>query len=281
MTDYFDRVCRVVIENENRIVIENSKIHFEIVKSANPQENNSRIEIYNLSRSTRKQITSSNSLVKLYAGYVNNKGLVEIGQGDMSSVRHKRSKTETVTEIYITEGLEKIKVNAVSLTLKDTVYLSTILKDLTEKTGLTFKTIGIDDSLVVQNGYAAIGSPSAVLDELSLIFQFTWSMQNGIIFIRGNKKLNGKETMLLSPYSGLILNPETVKKISRSLSKSNKPLPQDVYSVQAFLQPHLQVYDIVSVESNELKGIYQILKITHNGDTFGNDWYSDMEVVQV
>ena len=104
MAHYFNRVCRVVIENESKIVIEDSKIRFEVIKSCNPQENNGRIEIHNLSLATRKLIAASNSLVKLFAGYANNKGLIEVGQGDISHVRNNRSKTETVTQIYIAEG---------------------------------------------------------------------------------------------------------------------------------------------------------------------------------
>lgn len=281
MTHYFNRVCRVVIENENQIVIEDCKIRFEIIKSCKPQENNGRIEIHNLSLATRKLITASNSLVKLFAGYANNKGLIEVGQGDISSVSNNRSKTETVTQIYINEGQERIKVNSVSLGFKGTVHLTEILNDFSKKTGLTFKTIGVDNSIVVQNGYAAIGAPNIVLDELALSFKFTWSVQNGIILIRGHEKLSSNELMLLTPKTGLILNPETVKKVSRKLAKSPKPLPQNIYNVQALLQPQLQVYDVIAVESSELQGRFQILKISHTGDTRGNDWYSDMEVVQI
>lgn len=281
MAHYFNRVCRVVVENEKKIVIEDCKIVFEIIKSSNPQENNGRIEIYNLSLATRKQIAASNSLVKLYAGYADNKGLIELGQGDISNVRNNRSKTEIVTQIYIHEGQEKIKVNAVSLSFKGNVRLAEILNDFSAKTGLTFKQIGVGSGAAVQSGYAAIGSPDTVLDELSQIFKFTWSVQNGIIIIRGNERLSCHEILLLSPSSGLILNPETVKKVSRKLAKSPAPLPRDVYSIQAFLQPQLQVHDVIAVESSELAGKYQILKISHTGDMRGNDWYSEMEVVAI
>jgi hypothetical protein len=281
MTHYFNRVCKVVIENESKLEIEDCKIRFEIIKSCNPQENNGRIEIYNLSLATRKQIAASNSLVKLFAGYADNKGLIEVGQGDISSVRNNRSKTEIVTQIYIHEGQEKIKTNSVSLGFKGNVHLAEILNDFSSKTGLIFKSIAIDQSASVQNGYSAIGSPDTVLDELALIFKFTWSVQNGIILIRGNEKLNASEILLLSPSTGLILNPETVNKISRKLAKSPAPLPRNIYNVQAFLQPQLQVHDVIALESSELQGRYQILKISHTGDTRGNDWYSDMEVVAI
>jgi hypothetical protein len=278
---YFNRVCKVVIENANQITIEDSRIKFEVIKSCNPQENNGRIEIHNLSPATRRLITAGDSLIKLYAGYQNNKGLIELGQGDISNVTTNRSKTETVTQIYIAEGQKQIKTNSVSISFKGTVQLAEILNDFAAKTGLTFKTIGVNKGASVQNGYAAIGAPDTVLDELALNFKFKWSMQNGIIILRGDEQVSANEIMLLSPSTGLILNPETVKKISRKLAKSPEPLPQNIYSIQALLQPQLQVHDVIALKSSDLSGRYQILKISHTGDTRGNDWYSDMEVQQI
>jgi hypothetical protein len=149
------------------------------------------------------------------------------------------------------------------------------------KTGLTFKSIGVNMGASIQNGYAAIGAPDIVLDELALNFKFKWSMQNGIIILRGDEEVASRDIMLLSPKTGLILNPETVKKISRGLAKSLQALPKNIYSIQAFLQPQSQVHDVIAVESGDLSGRYQILKISHTGDTRGNDWYSDMEVERV
>lgn len=283
---YFDRVCKVVIEGDKVITIENSKIQFEIIKSKNAKENTAKVEIYNLAPNTRKLITEQEALVRIFAGYAQNKGLIEIGQGDISKVKHNRDKTEVVTEIYMAEGLRKIRDNPISISFssKSKLKLANVLDNLRAKSNnqFVFRLIDIDDSKTIDNGYSDLGSLDQILNNLGLQFGFGWSIQNGIITIKGTKKSVANEIMLLTPKNGLILHPESVKHVSRRLEKSNiTKQDRKVNSIQALLQPHLQVNDIIAIESQDLKGKYEIQKITHKGDTRGNDWYSDMEVTSL
>jgi len=144
MSVYFDRVCRVIVENKSKITIEDCKIKFELTKSSQAKENTGKIEIYNLAPDTRKLISQEDSLVRIAAGYVNYKGLIEIGQGDISRIKTNRSKTEVVTELYIAEGLKRIKTNPVSLSYAKNVKLSDILSNLSTQTGFSFRQVDVD-----------------------------------------------------------------------------------------------------------------------------------------
>ena len=283
---YFDRVCRVIIEGARIITIENAKIQFEIVKSKNAKENTAKIEIYNLAPSTRKLITEQDALVRIFAGYAKNKGLIEIGQGDISKIKHNRDKTEVVTELYMAEGLRKIRDNPLSISFssKSKLKLGNVLDNLRTKSNnqFVFRLIDVDESKTIDNGYSDLGSLDQILNNLAIQFGFEWSVQNGIITIKGTKKSLSSEIMLLTPKNGLILHPESVKQVSRRLEKSSiTKQGAKINSVQALLQPHLQVNDIIAIESQDLNGKYEIQKITHKGDTRGNDWYSDMEVIAI
>ena len=283
---YFDRVCRVIIEGARIITIENAKIQFEIVKSKNAKENTAKLEIYNLAPSTRKLITEQDALVRIFAGYANNKGLIEIGQGDISKIKHNRDKTEVVTEIYMAEGLRKIRDNPLSISFssKSKLKLGNVLDNLRTKSNnqFVFRLIDVDESKTIDNGYSDLGSLDQILNNLAIQFGFEWSVQNGTITIKGTKKSLSSEIMLLTPKNGLILHPESVKQVSRRLEKSSiTKQDRKINSVQALLQPHLQVNDIIAIESQDLNGKYEIQKITHKGDTRGNDWYSDMEVIAI
>ena len=80
--------------------------------------------------------------------------------------------------------------------------------------------------------------------------------------------------------SGLILNPETVKKVSQRLEKSKiSTLTKKSLLVQSLLQPRLQIHDVIKIESQDINGLFDIQKINHIGDTRGNDWYSNLEVI--
>lgn len=277
---YFDRLCKIVIENNNKIEISDCKIKFEVMKSSVAKENTAKIDIYNLSPTTRSMIARLDTLVRIYAGYANYKGLVEIGQGDISKVKTNRDLTEVVTEIYLTEGLKRIRTNPVTLSYKKDPKLSDILDSVKSQTGFGIRTIGVDTSSILSGGYSDIGSVDNVLDNLAIQFDFDWSVQNGVVLIKGRKITSQKEIMLLTPQSGLILNPEAVHKVSRKIEKSKitKEFPR-THSITALLQPQLQVQDVIAIESQDLNGKFKIEKLTHKGDTYGNDWYSDMEVV--
>jgi hypothetical protein len=278
---YFDRVCKVLIESKARITIEDCKIKFEIVKSAKAKENVAKIEIYNLAPSTRGMITEEESICRILAGYSRNEGLIEIGQGDISKVKHNRDKTEVVTEIYLSEGIKTIKSKPVSFgySYGGDLKLSTILQDITKQTGREFKTIDIDKEKVIKTGYSDSGSLDYVMNNLAVNFDFSWSMQSGIILIKGNKSSVKKEILLLSPETGLILHPESVKEVSQKLEKSEiTKIGKKSRSVQCLLQPRLQIHDIIRLKSGEINGLFEVAKITHNGDMRGNDWYSSLEI---
>lgn len=278
MAHYFDRLCRVIIEGVMEIDINENKISFEITKSRNSRENIGRIEIWNLSSDTRKQITASDSKVRLFAGYANYKGLIEIGQGDITNVRHNRSRTDIVTQIYVEEGHSSLRKTLISFSFDGDVRLSDILNKLTQESSMYFKCSGINTSVSAGNGYSAIGGLDLILNDLALLFKFRWSMQGGGILIQGSQPITDAEVMLLTPETGLILNPSSVKKISVKLAKSDAPPPVDTYALQALLQPHLGVGDLIALKSQDLNGSFRISKISHTGDTRGNDWYSNIEV---
>lgn len=278
---YFDRICRVIIENKARITIEDCKIKFEIIKSAKPKENTAKIEIYNLAPDTRRMITEEESNVRIMAGYSKNEGLIEIGQGDISKIKHNRDKTEVVTEMYLAEGIRTTRTKPVSFGYGyDTnLKLSTILQEITKQTGKQFKTIDIDENKVITTGYSDVGSLDYVMNNLAVNFNFSWSMQNGIIFIKGDKSSTKREVLLLSPETGLILHPESVKKVSKKLEKSEiTKMSKKSRSVQCLLQPKLQIHDVIRLQSQDINGLFEVQKITHNGDMRGNDWYSSLEI---
>ena len=279
MINYFDRVCQVVIESVKRIDIADNKIRFEITKSINAGENIGRIEIWNLTPEIRKMIHSTDSLVRVFAGYAQHSGLIELAQGDIINVRHNRSKCDIVTQIYIGDGNKNLRQKPISKGFEGEVRLSEIIATFQEQSGVPFRCVGVSKSAVVSGGYSICGGLASSLDDLCLVFGLNWSLQDGTILITGQEDEQQETILLLTPETGLIINPETVKQVSEKLVDSDEPLPPCVYSVQSLIQPQLKVNDLIAVKSPSLDGVFRIQKITHTGDTRGNDWYSSMEVL--
>lgn len=278
---YFERVCKVIIENKSKISIEGCRIKFEIIKSYMAKDNTAKVEIFNLGRDTRSMITEQDSLVRVYAGHEKNTGLVAIGSGDISRVQTNRDKTEVVTELYLAEGIKRVRTSPISLAFAFNSHatIGVILKEVTKQTGISFRMLEIDEKAQIKMGYSDAGSFDHVLDNLALEFRFSWSIQNGVCIIKGINEVKRKEVLVLSPQTGLILHPESVKKVSRRLAKSDiTKLGKNIRSVQTLLQPKVQIHDVVKLKSQDLNGLFEVQKITHIGDTRGNEWYTNFEI---
>ena len=276
---YFNRLCKVVIENSDKTTLEKFRFKFDCVKSSEPQENIVRIEAFNLSPTLRSKISQEEGLVRLYTGYAEHNGYVELAQGDITKINTNRSEVDIVTEMFLAEGVRKIKSTPFSVSFSKDVSAKELLQKISTETGLTVRKIGFQDNRMLKGGYADIGSAEDILNNLSSHYDFTWSIQNGELLISGKDADSRNEIMLLTPDSGLILNPESVKKISRKLEKANKPTEEkNTYVVQSLLQPQLQIGDFVAIKSRDFNGKYKVKKLTHKGDTMSNDWYTNIEL---
>ncbi len=281
MALYFDRIAKVIFKHKEVITISGHKIAFEVTKSLKQEENEAKIEIYNLSNDLRKKIVLEESLVQLFAGYVQNQGAVQIGQGTVCHISTAHTKVDIVTRVLFKDGLSNIKNNPLSIAYEKNVNVREVLSKIAKECGLGLKING-DIKGDIKGGFVMLGNMSTELNTLGNSFNFNWSIQNNILVICANKQTITSRIVLLTPKTGLIMNPESIKKVSQSLRKlkDNRQKLNDVnlFKVQALLQSQLQVNDVIAVESNELNGKFRVEKLTHLGDTRGNDWYTDMEV---
>lgn len=282
MNVYFDRVCKVTILNREAISISDHRIKFEVTKSLKQQDNAAKIEVYNLSQITRKKIALEESIVQLQAGYRSNQGLVQIGQGTICQVSSVRDKTDIISRFLLKDGLSNIKNTILSISYENDAKLTDVLNKIASEAKLSLKSVGLEANETIKGGYVMLGGIDSQLNQLSSSFDFQWSVQNNTLLITGKKQTNTEQILLLTPTTGLILNPETLKKPSQKLQKLRDKgmlaTEINLYSVQALLQPQLQLNDVIAIESQDLRGKFRVQKITHSGDTRGNEWYSDLEV---
>ena len=270
--NYFERVCQVDISPDIRV--ENHKIKFEIKKSVLSNTNSCRVDIYNLSQITRNKITSDpSSLVRVSAGYVENGGLLNIGQGNISNILHTSKGPDIITTIYSKDGFNAITNNNLSLSFIGKTQLSSVINAIITKLGLPVKFADYNKSGEFKNGYSYVGSIPETLDQLGSQFDFRWSIQNGQLQILNGNNSTSEQNVFLSAGTGLVESPELIIK-TKNLDKLNK----NEYNVVSLLQPQLEVGDLVQIESNSLNGAFVIRELIHTGDTRGNEWYSKLVV---
>lgn len=270
--NYFNRVCQVDVSPD--IQVENHKIKFEIKKSILSNTNSCRVDIYNLSQLTRNRITSDqSSLVRVSAGYVENGGLLGIGEGNISNIIHTVKSPDIITTIYSKDGFNAITNNNLSLSFIGRTTLSSVIDAIIVKLGLPLGFTDYNKSAEFKNGYSYIGSIPNALDQLGSQFNFKWSIQNGQLQILNGDGSTNTQSIFLSSSTGLIESPELVIK-TKNLDKLNK----NEYKITSLLQPQLEAGDLVQVESITLNGVFIVKELTHTGDTRGNEWYTKMIV---
>lgn len=269
---YFNRVCQVDISPDIRV--ENHKIKFEIKKSVLSNINSCRVDIYNLSQTTRNKITSDpSSLVRVDAGYVENGGVFAIGQGNISNVIHTIKSPDIITTIYSKDGFNAVTNNPITLSFTGKTQLSSVINAIITKLGLPVKFADYNKAQQFKNGFSYVGSIPDVLDQLGDQFKFKWSIQNGQLQILNGEKSTNVQNVFLSDKTGLVESPELIIK-TKNLDELNK----NEYKVVSLLQPQLEAGDLVQVESIVLTGIFVIKELIHTGDTRGNEWYTKMVV---
>jgi hypothetical protein len=267
---YFNRLCSVEISNG--IKITDLRIKFEVVKSNKSDQNNAKISIYNLSQTTRSRILNDQSLVRISAGYEQASGLVEIGQGNISDVVHSKDKCDIITTIYIKDGLKALRSGNITLSFAEKTQLGVIIDAIKARLGLPLNYSGFNATASTQ-GFSYVGSISNALDSLARQYNFNWSIQNGQLQIVAKNKGTNRQIVVLSSKTGLVSSPEKMIKTKKDLN-----LEPDTYKVTSLLQPQVEISDNIQVESKFLNGVFLITKITHTGDTRGDDFLTEIEV---
>lgn len=268
---YFDRVCEVDITPD--IKIAQHRIVFDIFKSIESDKNSCRIDIYNLSDETRNKIANDiSSLVRVSAGYMQNLGLLQIGQGNISNVLHTIKSPDIITTIYSKDGFYATRRKYVSFSFAEKTRLKSVVDKIATELNLPVSFSNYTDA-TVETGYSFVGNVKDALDELALQYNFSWSIQNGeLVIIKANTSTN-KKVVFLSATTGLIENPQKIIK-----TKTLDDIQRDEYKVVSLLQPQLEAGDIVEIDSKIIKGRFTIFEVGHKGDTRGNDWYTTMTI---
>ena len=269
---YFDRICIVDVSPDMQI--KDLRIKFDIKKSIFSNQNHCRVDITNLSQTTRNKITSNqSSLVRVKAGYVQNGGAISIGQGNISNVIHIPQNPDIITTIYSKDGFNAIIDNNISLSFKENTSLKSVIDSIAKDLKLPIKYADYEQGAKFKNGYSYLGSIPAALDQLGDQFNFKWSIQNDQLMIIRNGGSNKNRSVSLSAETGLIESPELIIK-TKNLDLMNK----NEYKITALLQPQLEAGDLIEVKSKVLNGTFIVKELNHLGDTRGSDWYTKIIV---
>lgn len=302
-TQLYKRVCTVTVKDvtsvstpeggntrtvseTNVVTIKDLRTSFVIKKSLTKEPNTMELQIYNLSADTRGRMKAKGSQVTVTAGYENTQGVIFIG--DSRTIDHVKDGADWITKIRCGDGEVSYTVPRINESLAP----GTSFKDAVRKaaaamgvnlgnlekflTNTNFK----ENLTQFKNGLALSGRASQKFDELIKLAEAQWSIQDGKLQVLKDKGTEAAalqtvntnaEAVVLSAKTGLIGSPdhgspEQKKKVS-------------IVKARSLLRYEFKCGGQVFLDAlGTNRGYYKITHLTHDGDTMGGDWYTNLEL---
>lgn len=255
---------------------------FKVVRDLRAQPNNAEVSIWNLSEDERARLEAPGQRIVLVAGY--HEAEAQIFSGDARRVTSTKHGPDWVTKIEAGDGERAYAFGRVSNSYGPgakvaEVVLNTVKALKTDPGSTADKVKGLVGEFA--SGYVQHAKASTELTRLLSPAGWTWSMQDGRVELLGPDETVQEEAPVLTPETGLIGSP------TLDPPQKNK---KAVLKVRSLLLPRLRPGQRVKLKKeirihgelvNKLPHYvtYRAEKVTHAGDLWGTDWYTDIEAV--
>lgn len=250
------------------------RVRFRVMKSTSKEPNTGEVTVTNLSPSHRASLSIKHVRVQAEAGYVGS-DMKRIFIGDARTVDSVRVGADWETTFKLGDGERAWKHAFISESWAPGTRAGDILQRLAELSELQIgnvskKAPNIDR--VFDQGYVAIGKASTCIDRLVKSLRLEWSIQDGSIYVLARGEKLDLPVPEVSPDSGLIGSPEAGSPTKKKGAGSIK--------FKCLLTPAIPGSHI-RLKSERYDGEVRVERIVHDCDTFGNNWYSDIDATIV
>jgi hypothetical protein len=265
------------------------QIAFEVQKTIASVANQARITLINLSEAARNRTREPFNFLTLKAGYEDLNDV--IFTGDIKTVfsrmeseagavagaaRITRKGTEMITEIEAGDGTQGLQSSAATISLPGGTPIEAVIKSAIETMpGIKIGILkGLEGKSLAARGISFTGSPRLLLKMLGLTYNFSWSIQDGLL-----------ETLALeSNISDTVIGDAGPKAYVISESTGMIGMPELLYNgkikARTLLNPRIKPGRSVNIRTTAPgTGFYKVLSVTFKGDFRGNDWYTDIEAL--
>jgi hypothetical protein len=266
------------------------RIKFQIMQMDADAPGTALIKVYNLSSNTSKKIQKEFQSVTLQAGYENgNYGV--IFQGSIKQTRRGRdNNTETFLEIMASDLDEFYNFSTVSTTLKAGSSAKDQINAVVQagaaqgaSQGFIPSSLGTGGTL--PRGKVLFGLGRDRLSDVAQSTQSSWSIVNGQVQFVNLTGYAPGQAVVINSQSGLIGVPEATingveatillnpfVKLGTRVQINNADVNQTTVNSQGF--PRFT--DLTFPASVSEDGFYRVLVAEHRGDTWGQEWYTDL-----
>lgn len=296
----------LVVDAQDKEALNVSDLHVKFsVKKSRDIYNFATVEIYNLTAETEQKILKEGDRVVIeagYEGYLNTTadgsiaeikddkgktqekqyGKIFDGQIIYPS-RRKENNTDYVLSLLCIDGANILGANFVSKTLNKGINQRQIVDAVCEKSRVKIPTNNITQGLSGQRlprGKVIFGEPIDLIADIARGNAASYWINDGKLNISKLTDVAEDEAIVQSPETGLIGIPTQT---------------QHGANFKLLLNPAVHLKTLVQLKNSEITEaqvtpgqqqmpldpdwIYQVIELTHTGDTMGNDWYTDCVAV--
>lgn len=282
----YGRKYRVIVSDDSgdkALDVSELKIVFSCEKVMAPQPQYAEATIYNLSVETENKLIKEGYRIVIEAGYDSDQyGLIFDGNV-LQVLRSKENGTDYTLTLIAADGDLPLNysISAFSL-LRGQNAREALQKGLATASIPT--DLGYAANILSRNtlprGKASFGLTRDLLLKLAQSVQGTTYIENGKINIITADDYPEGEIVSLDPNSGLIGVPEQT---------------EAGIAIKCLLNPRIKVGSFLHVNNSLIRtsqvkqgqtfygldkdGIYRVIKLTHKGDTRGQDWYTECDCI--
>ena len=247
------------------------KVVFNITKTTKKEPNTCDLAIHNLRKETRIALQRKNVETIVEAGYVDNTSV--LFQGNLEYATSVQDGTDWVTSLQSSDGTDEMKTKRINQSFKGPIKATDVLnaaaKALGLKPGNLKKAIAAGsvrgNLSEYSNGIVLSGKADRVLDSVAKSMGYFYSIQDGQLVLLTQESFLGTTATLISAETGMVGGPE--------------PGEGGVVNVRTLIQPNLLPAHRVQISAKEVSGFFRIERVTFTGDTWGDDWFADLECI--
>ena len=252
-------------------------VSFEVNKSLGREPNRAMVKVANLAKSTREALEQADEPeLQIRAGY-QEQGLQDtIFVGDTQDIYSTRDGADIWTMIESEDGGRSYRSSRLAMSFEPGASLLTVLTTIAGAMGVGIgNTSSVAATATLENGSSIYprgltveGPAWRSLDTVCRSAGLRWSVQNGVLQLRQQRRPAEVTATLLSPSTGLVGSP------SRS---SRDPRTGDIsVTATVLIVPGIYPGTIVVLDSSTVQGPWMVHTVRYTGSTVSNDWYAEL-----
>lgn len=282
MSEYYGRRFQLDVDGKEFIGQTDGpqfKITFQVIIDFGGSNSYADIAIYNLREDTIGKILKAKKRVVFKAGYKETADT--IFTGEIQNVLRERQGPDTITRLICrSESVTKI----INQSFGANVDVVTLIKVCSDTIGYpaVIDASQFEDVPPYSGGYSLSGDPRSLLDAFARSHGFKHTVENGRRIIVRDGFERKTSPFIISQFTGMEGIPEITEIGCNVTVRLN---PKIRIGGQIDIRSQLATFNFgdlyfQNIPESAGKGIYRVQKISHSGDSYGDEWSTQIEAIR-